>query len=117
MEKRANCRFGVRLSCRIRRDNSPEVVDGTTIDIGRSGALISLENSVYPGWLPQPGNALILEILLPVNRTFGPRCVLCEGMAVRTSYQAERRVLAVSFEQVEFGKVPLSICSVRAMVV
>lgn len=98
-------RFEVQLTCRLKRDGVREILDATTLNLGRLGALVV--SSVAPGLqaVPQPGDAVNLEVLLPAHQHFGQRCLACDAVAVRATREGSKCFIALRFEHVEIRKV------------
>jgi c-di-GMP-binding flagellar brake protein YcgR len=103
MQRRRKARFEIELACSVQPENGLQVAEGTTINISRSGALIKISATWGP--VPHPGNALSAEIRLPSTLYFGPRCLSCKGVAVRTDKLSEGYLMAVRFERMEVGVV------------
>ena len=105
MERRRGVRFDVQLSCRLKRGGAFQMVDATTLNLGRLGALVATPCSAYNDAIPQPGDVVNLEVLLPAHRQFGQRCLACEAVAVRATSDGDRCLIALRFERVEIRKV------------
>jgi len=125
MERRRDPRFELGLKCMVQRRNSGQIAEGTTINIGRSGALIHLPISSRADSLPQLGDALLTEVQLPqdlhlwvdpdslwgearspADLAFGARCLNCDGVAIRTARNGNGYLVAVHFERIELGVLP-----------
>ena len=78
-------RYEIRLSCRPKRRGTYEILDATTLNLARSGALVVTGASGYleSKTIPQPGDPIRLEVALPAHTGFGQRCLACEAVAVR----------------------------------
>jgi len=105
MERRRGVRFDIQLICRLKRGGAHEMVDATTLNLGRLGALVATPSSNYPNSIPQPGDSVNLEVLLPAHRQFGQRCLACEAVAVRATNEGGRCLIALQFERLEIRKV------------
>ena len=101
MERRRSVRFEVRLTCRLRIAGESEVLSGMTLNVSCAGALITIADADGNS-LPQSGDPVKVELLLPPHRAFGQRCIACDGVAVRVNPDAHAGVLAVQFEHVAF---------------
>jgi hypothetical protein len=101
MERRKSERFEIELKCRLQIDNRTQIADGTTINMSRLGALIKISATCNPEAVPQPRDVLRAEILLPTNLQFGPRCLLGNAIAVRTSKGDDGYTVAVHFQRIE----------------
>jgi hypothetical protein len=101
--ERPDSRSEIELKCRVQPENGLQVVEGTTINMSRSGALIEISATCGP--VPQPGDVLSVEVRLPTNLHFGPRCLSCKGVAVRTAKIGKGYAVAVRFERIKFGAV------------
>ena len=93
----------MQLSCRLRRHGSYDAVEATTLNLGRLGALVVTEQpaSFEAKLVLRPGDPVQLEVTLPANRNFGPRCLACDAIAVRCTHQERSSVVALQFERVE----------------
>jgi PilZ domain len=116
MERRRDARFEVELKCRVQPGNGLRVAEGTTISMSRSGALIEISATCSPESVPQPGEALSTEVRLPLNIHFGPRCLSCKGVAVRTFKNGKGYVVAVCFKRIKFGAVAAAAAAARTVV-
>jgi hypothetical protein len=116
MERRRDARFKIELKCRIQPENGLQVADGTTINMSRSGALIEISATCSPESVPGPGDALLTEVRLPSNLYFGPRCLCCKGVAVRTAKIGKGYVVAVCFERIRIGGLPAAAMLAPAVV-
>ena len=92
------------------------MVDATTLNLGRLGALVVSASNHYASSIPQPGDPVDLEVLLPPHRQFGQRCLACEAVAVRSTKDGERWLIALQFERVEIRKVPIQAAATRMVV-
>lgn len=104
-------RFEVELNCRLRRPGARDLVDATTLNLGRMGALVVTRASTYVETLPQPGEILSLEVLLPAHQQFGQRCLSCDAVAVRATKDGGACLIALQFERVEIRKVAMQAVS------
>src|ERR1700691_5374927 len=85
MERRRGVRYEMQLSCRLKRRGTYEMLDAMTLNLGRLGALVVTGSSNYidSKAMPQPGDPIKLEVVLPTHRNFGQRCLACDAVAVR----------------------------------
>jgi hypothetical protein len=107
MERRRGVRYEIQLSCRLKRHRNYEVLDAMTLNLGRSGALVVTGSSDYTDskLLPQRGDPLQLEVVLPAHRNFGQRCLACDAVVVRTAAADGRCLVALQFERMEMRNV------------
>src|ERR1035438_5226200 len=103
MERRRDLRFEIQLTCRVQPLGSQHFIEGMTVNLSRSGALIRMIPNDNPALVPQPGDALWAEVPLPAHRQFKQRCLVCQAVAVRTSEEKEGWVVALRFERVQFA--------------
>jgi|SRR5450631_1810047 hypothetical protein len=103
MERRRDLRFEIQLRCRVQPLGTQQVIDGMTINLSRSGALIRVLPNGHPTVLPQPGDAIWAEVPLPAHRHFKQRCLALKAVAVRTSEEQEGWVVALRFERIQFA--------------
>ncbi len=82
------------------------MLDATTLNLGRLGALVIAPAAPDSEAIPQPGDAVNLEILLPAHQQFGKRCLSCDAVTVRASSESGGCYIALQFERVEIRKVP-----------
>ena len=76
---------------------------GVTENMSRGDVLILLNGEHALSELPRVGEALIVEIELPENHTFGRKCMQCQTSVVRVSKseKGEPR-LALSIHKMRF---------------
>lgn len=98
-------RFDIHLTCRLKRGGAHEMVDATTLNLGRLGALVAIGSFTYANSIPEPGDPVNLEVLLPAHHQFGQRCLACEAIAVRATNESNRYLVALQFERIEIRKV------------
>ena len=101
MNRRRVERLQLSLACRVHRD-SRRMIDGTTMDINRLGALIRLEDKLEPALMPEVGEAMRIEVLLTQTSAFDKGYLICDSIAVRVEDGPEGCKLAVEFAQVDF---------------
>jgi hypothetical protein len=106
MERRRGVRFEIQLACRFKRHGAYEIIEATTRNLGRMGALVETGRSTYtdPQIVPQPGDLVQIEVVLPAHRNFEQRCLSCDAIAVRTATANGGLRLALQFERVEIRK-------------
>lgn len=85
-------------------------MDGMTINLGRSGALVRVPCNGNLEQLPQLGDSLELELPLPIHKSFGPRCVYCRANTVMLSQLQDEVILALEFEHIQIRKRALDDC-------
>ncbi len=78
-------------------------IEGLTLNLSRSGALIRVMPDGHPTLVPQPGDALWAEVPLPAHRQFKQRCLSCKAVAVRAVEEKDGWVVALRFERVQFA--------------
>lgn len=59
----------------------------------------------WPDSLPKPCEPVRVEVLLPVYRNFGQRCIHCEAVAVKTDQGQQAPVILLEFQRVEVRQV------------
>lgn len=86
MERRHHTRVNVELRCSLAapRKKSRSFV-GTTDNVSRSGVLVRWNPEVPAVELPRVGELLTVELELPANHAFGPKCMQCQATVVRVS--------------------------------
>jgi len=105
MERRENRRFVSELRCMLRRNGEETGIEGTTINVSRSGALIRAARPAGRGSLPGPGEFVELELLLPSVQGQEQRCMACNAVALRTNLDNAGGIeVAVRFLRVEIRK-------------
>ena len=80
-------------------------MNGMTLNVGCTGALVALTDVRIENIFLGPGDPIKVEILLPPNPVFGQRALDCKGKVVRLHEGSSTPVVAVQFEQVMFKKV------------
>ena len=108
MERRRSIRFEVRLNCRLQRVGVRQVLDAATLNLGRMGALVVASHDIHPEAIPEPGEEVSLEILLPAHQRFGQRCLACDAVAVRATREESGCYVALHFLHVEIRKVAVA---------
>ena len=103
MERRRDLRFEIQRKCRVQVIGGQQVIEGVTLNLSRSGALIRVVQDGRPALVPRPGDALWAEVPLPVHQQFKQRCLSLRAVAVRTSEEKEGWVVALRFERVQFA--------------
>jgi PilZ domain len=103
MERRRDPRFDIRLKCRVQPVGGQHFIEGLTLNLSRSGALIRMVPNGHPALVPRPGDALWAEVPLPAHRQFKQRCLASKAVAVRISEDKEGWVVALRFERVQFA--------------
>jgi hypothetical protein len=83
MNRRESQRIEIKLRCHV---SAPALwIPGAmyTENISRGGILIAWVGESVP--LPPPflGQSVVVDVELPASHGFGPRCIHCEGTAVR----------------------------------
>src|SRR5271165_3000151 len=64
MERRRDLRFEIQLRCRVQPIGGQHFIEGMTVNLSRSGALIRMIPNGHPALVPQPGDALWAEVPL-----------------------------------------------------
>jgi hypothetical protein len=119
MERRRGVRFEIQLTCRLKRGGGYETVDATTLNLGRLGALVATGSSGYMDSqaIPQPGDTVNLEVLLPAHQQFGQRCLACDAVTVRATTENGHSLIALQFQRVEIRRVATpAVAAVRSAV-
>jgi hypothetical protein len=82
------------------------MLDATTLNLGRSGALVVAGTSLYldSREIPRPGDLMQLEVALPAHTGFGQRCLACEALAVRATSDEGQCLVALQFERMEIRR-------------
>lgn len=84
MDRRVDSRLDVRLPCYVGLPNNhARRLAGVTVNVSRSGMLVSWRRNGPAGELPAPGDVMTAEIELPASRSFGRRCMHCQVTVVR----------------------------------
>ena len=98
MERRTFQRVPLERVCTIRRDRpSLAFWNGTTHNIGRGGALISI--GANSGMRPGVGDEVTVELLLDPNGIVEQRCIQCRGYIVRVDDEGVKNLrLGVHFD-------------------
>jgi hypothetical protein len=104
MERRQHKRLDLSLTCHVRSasDQSLDAVM-TTQNIGRSGLLLRWPTETHGDKLPRNGDRLMVDIELPMQPEYGPRCIHCEGTVVRVEDSSLASV-ALRIDRMEFQR-------------
>ena len=103
VNRRENPRMEIKLRCQV---SSPAIwmrSDMYTENMSRSGLLIAWQG--YEGDLPLPavGQILTIDVELPANHGYGPRCIHCQGTVTRVSQnQADCPRVAMRINYMDF---------------
>lgn len=97
-DRRVDCRIDLKLPCHVAAaTGNSRLFVGVTENVSRRGLLVSWNTGGPRGELPKPGDALTLEIELPANHPFGPKCLHCRATVVRVT-KTETSFPRVAFE-------------------
>jgi hypothetical protein len=81
MNRRSSTRVAVRLVCRVVWPQGGEHSALLTENISREGMLLRWEEGAVR--LPNAGDMLIIEVELPEQEGFEPRCIRCQTTVAR----------------------------------
>ena len=80
------------------------MIDGTTANISRVGALIVCQGSATTGDLPREGEMLAVDVALPNQPSVKRRCLRGQASVVRVEMSGTGELLlAVRFHNLKFG--------------
>src|SRR5262245_593493 len=85
INRRENPRMDIKLRCHV---SSPAIwmrSDMHTENISRSGLLIAWRGESADLPLPAVGQIVTIDVELPANHGFGPKCIHCQGTVTRVS--------------------------------
>ena len=85
INRRENPRMEIKLRCHV---SSPAIwmrSDMHTENISRSGLLIAWRGEGADLPLPAVGQIVTIDVELPANHGFGPKCIHCQGTVTRVS--------------------------------
>ena len=103
LDLRRGERYPVQLICRI---SSPLEtfgdLSGVTLNISRSGLLISLDEAGSPQPMPVVGQAARITLELPQLPSSQRRCIECLGHVVRLGQGTEAHSVAFDLKSYEF---------------
>jgi hypothetical protein len=101
-ERRVSRRYKVDARCELTGAVSGRF-SGRTGDISRTGLLVLLS----PGplvWLPLVGERVQVDVELPANGVYGPKCLRCWGDVVRAALdRGSAPKVGVGLDQMEFA--------------
>jgi len=76
-------------------------------NISRSGLLLAWRNDTGPVALPIVGQIVTVEVELPANHGFGPKCIHCQGAVARLALEdRDRPRVAVRLNYMDFRDLP-----------
>jgi len=87
MNRRSSTRVAVRLVCHVVWPQGAEHSAMHTENISRDGMLLRWEDSGAP--IPGVGEMLIIEVELPEQEGFEPRCIRCQTTVARVHREAD----------------------------
>jgi hypothetical protein len=85
INRRENPRMEIKLRCHV---SSPAIwmrSDMYTENISRSGLLIAWRGAEADLPLPSVGQIVTIDVELPANHGFGPKCIHCQGTVTRVA--------------------------------
>jgi hypothetical protein len=85
VNRRENHRIEIKLRCYV---TSPAVSARGAMhieNISRSGLLLAWRSETGPVPTPAVGQLITIEVVLPVDHDFGPKCIHCQGAVARIS--------------------------------
>ena len=87
MNRRTNQRENVHLNCRLTGPGkNSKKLQGKTVNISRHGLLTVLVEPSTPTLdFLQPGKMWVVEVQLPSDHPFEPKCMHCQATVVRVS--------------------------------
>jgi hypothetical protein len=85
INRRESPRIDIRLRCHVTSPAAWLSNATATENISRNGLLIAWGPAEGRGSLPRLGQILTVEVELPANHGFGPKCIHCQGTVVRVS--------------------------------
>jgi PilZ domain len=87
MNRRTNQRESVQLNCRlIGPGKNSKKIQGKTVNISRHGLLTVLVEPTTPTLdLLQPGRMWTVEVQLPSDHPFEPKCMHCQATVTRVT--------------------------------
>ena len=116
VNRRENPRMEVQLRCHV---SSPAIwlhSDVYTENISRSGMLIAWRGDGADLPLPSVGQILTIDVELPANHGFGPKCIHCQGTVSRVSQtEAECPRVAMRVNYMDFRALHDQIRAVQAI--
>ncbi len=101
-DQRRATRYEVQLPCRVYSPSSVfQDLSGLTLNMSRSGLLLSVKSATPPHHLPQVGQPA--RIVLELSQTASARrCVECHGRVVRAPQEERGLCLAFEFRRYQF---------------
>lgn len=115
MDRRADPRVDVKLPCHVAAAKSKSCLFvGVTENISRGGMLVSWVGDSVPMGLPRPGDLLTVVIELPVNHSFGQRCMHCQAVVARVITTEKGARFALQVNQMQFRDYPNGNCGASA---
>jgi len=94
IDRRRGQRFPLQLSCRLYRHSMEAALEGTVVNISRSGILVALDSAPILGAL-RPDQEARVVVDLPRHPMFSPRCLECAVTVVRVVLLKARAQVAV----------------------
>jgi hypothetical protein len=80
-----------------------------TLNISRTGVLIAWRNESGSGPLPSVGQIVTVEVELPANHGFDPKCIHCQGTVARLALEdRDCPRVAVQLNFMDFRSSPAS---------
>jgi hypothetical protein len=76
-------------------------------NISRSGLLLAWRHDTGPAALPIVGQIVTIEVELPANHGFGPKCIHCQGSVARLALEdRDCPRVAVRLNYMDFRDLP-----------
>jgi hypothetical protein len=73
-----------------------------TENISRNGLLLAWQGDNGPLPLPAVGQIITVEVELPANHAFGPKCIHCQGAVTRITNERGAPLVALRVNYMDF---------------
>jgi hypothetical protein len=87
VNRRENHRVEIELPCYVTSPSGRSRGAMHIENISRSGLLLAWRNETGPVVLPIVGQIVTIEVELPANHGFGPKCIHCQGAVARLALE------------------------------
>jgi hypothetical protein len=107
VNRRENHRVEIQLPCYVMSPAGRSRGAMRIENISRSGLLLAWRNDTGPVALPTVGQIVTVEVELPANHGFGPKCIHCQGAVARLALEdRDSPRVAVRLNYMDFRDLP-----------
>jgi hypothetical protein len=107
VNRRENHRVEIQMPCYVTSPAGRSRGSMHIENISRTGLLLVWRNDTGPAALPMVGQIVTVEVELPANHGFGPKCIHCQGAVARLALEdRDCPRVAVRLNYMDFRDLP-----------